>query len=67
MMTSGQAPAGPPPFTGAGGITGISPGGAATMDIDLPAGNYAFICFVPDPATGKAHAELGMIGPLTIQ
>ncbi len=66
-FTSGEAPAGPPPFTSAGGIAGISAGSTATVDVDLPAGNYAFICFVPDPATGKAHAELGMVGALTIQ
>ena len=66
-FASGEAPAGPPPFTGAGGIAGISAGSTATMDVDLPAGDYAFICFVPDPATGKAHAELGMVGALTVQ
>jgi hypothetical protein len=37
------------------------------MDVDLPAGNYALICFIPDPATGKAHFELGMLGELTVQ
>lgn len=66
-FVSGEAPAGPPPFTSAGGIAGISAGSTATMDVDLPAGNYAFVCFVPDPATGKAHAELGMVGALTVQ
>jgi len=61
------APAGPPPWTDVGGLTGITPGMTVNMEVDLPAGNYAFICFVPDPATGKAHFELGMVGPLTIQ
>lgn len=61
------APAGPPPWTDVGGLTGIAPGSTANLDVDLPAGNYAFICFVPDLATGKAHFELGMVGPLTIQ
>jgi hypothetical protein len=37
------------------------------MDVDLPAGNYAYICFVPDPATGKPHAQLGMVGALTVK
>ena len=67
MATASPAPTGPPPWTDVGGLTGIAPGTTANVDVDLPAGNYAFICFVPDPATGKAHFELGMIGPLTIQ
>jgi hypothetical protein len=37
------------------------------MDLDLQPGNYAFICFVPDAATGKPHAELGMMRALTVQ
>jgi plastocyanin len=60
-------PSGPPPWTDVGGISAIAPGTTASMDVDLPAGDYAFICFVPDPATGKSHVELGMIGPLTVQ
>jgi hypothetical protein len=36
--------------------------------VTLEAGaQYAFICFVPDPATGKAHAELGMIAAIPTQ
>lgn len=38
----------------------------ATFDVDLPAGEYAFICFVPDVATGKPHAALGMVGALSV-
>jgi len=64
---SSAAPSGPPPWTEVGGLTGIASGTTANMDVDLPAGNYAFLCFIPDPATGKAHFELGMIGGLTVQ
>ena len=67
MFASGEAPSGPPPFTSAGGISGISAGSSAAMDIDVTAGEYAFICFIPDPGTGKSHAELGMVGGLTVQ
>jgi len=67
MFAATDPPAGPPPFTSAGGVTGVAVGETVTMDVDLEPGNYAFICFVPDPATGKAHFELGMVGPLTIQ
>jgi uncharacterized cupredoxin-like copper-binding protein len=51
----------------AGGIAAIKPGSEATFDLDLQAGDYAFICFVPDPATQKSHAELGMIAPLSVK
>ncbi len=66
-FTSSAPPAGPPPFTSAGGIAGVAPDGTAIIDVDLPAGNYAYICFVPDPGTGKPHAALGMIGALTVK
>jgi len=66
MFTSTEAPSGPPPFTTAGGVAGIAPGATVNMTVDLPAGNYAFLCFVPDPASGAPHAALGMIGALTI-
>lgn len=68
MFTATEPPPdGPPPFTSAGGIAGIAAGTTATLDVDLEAGEYAWICFIPDPATGKAHAALGMIGGLTVQ
>lgn len=67
MFTSTEPPTGPPPFTSAGGVAGIAPGETVTMDVDLEAGNYAYICFVPDPASSKAHAALGMVGALTIE
>ncbi len=67
MMSATEPPAGPAPWSDVGGIAGIAPGSTATVDVNLPAGNYAFICFIPDPATGKAHLELGMIGALTIE
>jgi plastocyanin len=56
------APETPPPWTDAGGIGGVSPGASATFTANLEAGaTYAFICFIPDPASGKPHAQLGMI------
>jgi uncharacterized cupredoxin-like copper-binding protein len=57
---SGSAAA--PPFEDVGGIAAISPGSTATFTVDLEAGaSYAFICFVPDPASGAPHAALGMV------
>jgi plastocyanin len=66
-FTSTEPSGGPPPVTGAGGVAGISPNATVSMDLDLQPGNYAYICFVPDPASGKPHAALGMIGGLTVQ
>ena len=66
-FTSTEQPSGPPPFTGAGGVAGISANTTVSMDLDVEAGNYAFVCFVPDAASGAPHAALGMIGELTVQ
>ncbi len=67
FFTSTEPPSGPPPWTSAGGIAAIATGTSATMEIDVEAGEYAFICFVPDPASGKPHAALGMVGGVTVQ
>jgi len=67
MFAATTPPSGPPPFTTAGGVAGVAVGTTITMDVDLPAGNYAFLCFVPDAKTGAPHAALGMIAPLTIE
>jgi plastocyanin len=67
MLGAADAQSGPPPWTDVGGMAGITPGTTATFDMDLPAGQYAFVCFVPDAATGKPHVQLGMIAPLTIK
>lgn len=47
----------------AGMITGtLSPGRSMTVDYDLPAGQYAVLCFFPDPKMGgMPHAAMGMI------
>jgi hypothetical protein len=40
----------------------ISPGRSMTVDYDLPAGQYAVLCFFPDPEMGgMPHALMGMI------
>jgi uncharacterized cupredoxin-like copper-binding protein len=58
---------GPPPFGSAGGYGAIAPGDDGYMILDLEPGNYALLCFFPDPATGAPHAALGMVGSLTVQ
>lgn len=60
------APAGPPPYTDAGGFQGIAGGATGYVDLDLEAGDYFGICFIPDPVSGKAHVELGMVSPFSV-
>ncbi len=59
-------PSGPPPFEDAGGIGALSPGVSGWAVLDLQPGSYVALCFVPDPKTGKAHVDLGMVTPFTV-
>jgi hypothetical protein len=61
-----EKPMGSPPGTMVGGITGLSPGREAEAELDLDAGRYALICFVPDATDGKPHFMHGMITELTV-
>lgn len=58
---------GPPPFTNAGGLQGIDPGEVGYVHLNLQPGTYVALCYIPDPASGKAHLELGMMVPFTVQ
>jgi uncharacterized cupredoxin-like copper-binding protein len=60
-------PAGPPPFSEAGGTVGLSPGVSAWLTMDLAPGNYAMFCFFPDPTKDDLpHALEGMIKEFTV-
>jgi hypothetical protein len=59
------APAGPP-FEAIGGTAPMSPGETNYAVLDLAAGDYIAICFVPDPATGAPHFAMGMIAGFTV-
>ncbi len=52
---------GEPPGMPVGGVTAISSGGSADFTVDLTAGDYAFICFVPDAKDEKPHFTHGMM------
>jgi len=67
MFASTTPPAGPPPFKEAGGLQAIMPGTKGFMELNLAAGNYAYICFVPDPASGAPHFALGMFKGFTVR
>jgi hypothetical protein len=68
-VLTGQAPPppGPPPIESAGGVAALSVGLKGWADLDLTAGNYALLCFVPDATTGETHAAKGMIKGLTVK
>jgi hypothetical protein len=61
------APSGPPPFTAAGGMNGLSVNASGFMVTQLQPGNYAAVCFIPDPGSGRSHLELGMGKEFTVR
>jgi len=62
----GMKPVGPPPGTIHGGLSGIMPGSHSFIEVDLPAGEYGLLCFLPDAKDGKPHFEHGMAKPTTV-
>jgi hypothetical protein len=72
QMLSGPSPAGgpppgPPPFTFAGGMQAVMPEQNGYGEFNFQPGQYAFICFVPDPSSGTPHVALGMFAPFTVK
>ncbi len=55
-----EAPPGPPPGVGVGGVVALAPAMSQEFGATLDAGRYAFVCFLPDPASGAPHLTLGM-------
>ncbi len=60
-----EAPEPPPGLEFAGGVSVLSPGASSTTTIDLAAGSYMMLCFLPN-AEGIPHVALGMFLPLTV-
>jgi hypothetical protein len=50
-----------------GGLARMGPGQAAYFPATLSPGTYALVCLIPDPASGKPHAELGMFREIWVQ
>lgn len=67
LLLSDTAPPGPPPIDDVGGIGALSVGNKGWAELDLSAGSYAFLCFVPDAKTGQPHAALGMIKAISVR
>lgn len=66
LMKWGQTYQGPPPGKPMGGISGMATGQVAYLPVDLPAGEYLLVCFLPDAKNGQPHLAHGMVKPLTI-
>jgi hypothetical protein len=50
-----------PELPGAAGTDVVFMGKAMTLSYNLPAGDYAEVCFFPDLKTGMPHAFMGMV------
>lgn len=48
-----------------GGVAPVEVGGSASVTVDLPAGSYGMLCFIP-AADGKSHMAHGMAKPLDV-
>lgn len=59
---------GPPPawIVAVGGPNAAAPGGTIEATLDLAAGNYVLVCFIPSPGEEMPHAAKGMMLPLTV-
>lgn len=68
MMMSGEPPEGPPPYEQMAFWAPMSAGQHAWLDVDLPAGTYTVLCFLPDFASTPpvSHLEHGMVRTLTV-
>ena len=57
---------GPPPAMPVGGVGALENGMRATFVVDLTAGDYGMICFIPDTRDGKMHLAHGMMKNLKV-
>lgn len=57
---------GPPPGVMIGGPGAYSKGLEGYWTVTLTPGNYALLCFVPDPADGKPHFMKGMVRDISV-
>jgi uncharacterized cupredoxin-like copper-binding protein len=59
---------GPPPtwVSFVGGPNVSPPGGSSEATVQLEAGEYVMLCFIPSPGENGPHAMKGMVSPLTV-
>lgn len=58
---------GPPPGKAIGGLSAIEKGKHGFFTTQFEPGNYALICFMPDPESRKPHFALGMTHEFTVK
>ena len=49
------------------GTGDILPGATVYLEVDVPAGEYGFMCFTPDMKDGKPHLAHGMIKQVSVK
>jgi hypothetical protein len=49
-----------------GGVVFLDKGARGSFDVELKAGDYGFICFVPDTKDGKPHLAHGMMKTIEV-
>jgi len=57
---------GQPPAETLGGVTVLEKGGRGSFTVELSAGDYGVICFVPDAKDGKPHLAHGMMKTIKV-
>jgi len=59
---------GPPPadFENSFATSVMEGGGKQVVELDLKAGKYVFVCFIPDRAGGPPHVAKGMVSEVTV-
>jgi hypothetical protein len=61
-----EKPQGPPPGAFINGASPMTAGVANTTAVDLTAGDYGLICFVPDSKVGNPRIEHGTVKQITV-
>ena len=56
----------PQPQVDVAGVTMLDAGERGRVRLDLPAGDYVLLCFLPDSASGTSHLHQGMVYPFTV-
>lgn len=68
FQSEGEGAEGPPPadFENAFSTSVLEGGSKQVIDLDLKAGKYVFVCFVPDRAGGPPHVAKGMVSEIAV-
>jgi hypothetical protein len=64
-LQSETPPTGDLPYEPAGGLAATNPG--TSVQTELEAGDYVFVCFLPDKSDGAPHFTKGMLASVTVE